>query len=216
VQDYDFIAAAPLGVARELFSSGGIQMSDAPKPKFDPVKLEQLSVAQDYPMELNEFDLLFRENAYCEMAHVNGRGYPVVTPMFYVIKDDHIMMSSIKEYRHKVGHLTKNPKMTVSIHNDGTNVRHQKAILVMGQAVIHDEDAMMREIHWQIIDKYFFELTTDEERAAAFEAVHTPLRCIIEVVPEKILTWDLGKMLEAHDPGVWFGESQFLVQKHMK
>lgn len=191
-------------------------MSEAPKPKFDPVKLEQLSVAQDYPMELDEFNLLFQENAYCEMAHVNGRGYPVVTPMFYVIKNDHIMMSSIKEYRHKVGHLKKNPKMTVSIHNDGTNVRHQKAILVMGQAKIHDDDALMREIHWMIIDKYFFEITTDEDRAAVFEAVHTPLRCIIEVVPEKILTWDLGKMLEAHDPGVWFGESQHLVQKYMK
>jgi hypothetical protein len=75
---------------------------------------------------------------------------------------------------------------------------------------------LMRQIHWQIIDKCFFELTTDEERAVAFEAVHTPLRCIIEVIPEKILTWDLGKMLEAHDPGVWFGEAQFLVQKHMK
>jgi general stress protein 26 len=191
-------------------------MSDKPQVTFDPVKLEQLRVAQDYPMELNEFELLFRENAYCEMAHVNKRGYPVVTPMFYVIKDDNIMMSSIKEYRHKVGCLTENPKITVSIHNDGTNVRHQKAILVMGQAVIHDDDALMRDIHWQIIDKYFFELTTDEERAVAFEAVHTPLRCIIEVVPEKILTWDLGKMLDAHDPGVWFGESDFLVKKHKK
>jgi len=191
-------------------------MSDKPQVTFDPVKLEQLRVAQDYPMELDEFELLFRENAYCEMAHVNKRGYPVVTPMFYVIKDDNIMMSSIKEYRHKVGCLTENPKITVSIHNDGTNVRHQKAILVMGQAVIHDDDALMRDIHWQIIDKYFFELTTDEEREVAFTAVHTPLRCIIEVVPEKILTWDLGKMLDAHDPGVWFGESDFLVKKHKK
>ena len=190
-------------------------MSDKPAVTFDPVKLEQLSVAQDYPLEKKEFDLLFRENAYCEMAHVNGRGYPIVTPMFYIIKDDHIMMSSIKEYRHKVGHLTKNPKMSVSIHNDGTNVRHQKAILVMGQAKIHDDDALMRDIHWQIIDKYFFELTTDEERDAVFEAVHTPLRCIIEVVPEKILTWDLGKMLDAHDEGVWYGEGQKLVSKHM-
>ena len=190
-------------------------MSDKSQVKFDPVKLEQLRVAQDYPLEPDEFELLFRENAYCEMAHVNKRGYPVVTPMFYVIKDDHIMMSSIKEYRHKVGCLKKNPKMTVSIHNDGTNVRHQKAILIMGQAVIHDDDALMREIHWQIIDKYFFELTTDDERAAVFEAVHTPLRCIIEVVPEKILTWDLGKMLDAHDEGVWYGESQKLVEKHM-
>ncbi len=56
----------------------------------------------------------------------------------------------------------------------------------------------------------------EEERAAAFEAVHTPLRCILEVVPEKIMTWDLGKMLEAHDPRVWFGESQKLVSAHMK
>ena len=188
---------------------------DKPQVVFDPVKLEQLSVAQDYPLEIEEFDLLLRENAYCEMAHVNGRGYPIVTPMFYVIKDDNIMMSSIKEYRHKVGHLMKNPKMSVSIHNDGTNVRHQKAILVMGQAKIHDDDELMRDIHWQIIDKYFFELTTDEEREAAFAAVHTPLRCIIEVVPEKILTRDLGKMLDAHDEGVWYGEGQKLVKKFM-
>ena len=82
-------------------------------------------------------------------------------------------------------------------------------------SVVSKPDAMMREIHWQIIDKYFFELTTDEERAVAFEAVHTPLRCIIEVVPEKIMTWDLGKMLEAHDEGVWYGESQKLVEKFM-
>jgi len=190
-------------------------MTDAPKPKFDPVKLEQLRVATDYPLEDEEFELLFRENAYCEMAHVNKRGYPVVTPMFYVIKDDHLMMSSIKKYRHKVHHLEENPKMTVCIHNDGTNVRHQKAILIMGQARLHDDDAMMRDIHWKIIDKYFFELTTDEERQAAFTAVHTPLRCIIEVVPEKIMTWDLGKMLEAHDEGVWYGESTKLVAKYM-
>jgi nitroimidazol reductase NimA-like FMN-containing flavoprotein (pyridoxamine 5'-phosphate oxidase superfamily) len=191
-------------------------MSDEkPQVTFDPVRLEQLRVAQDYPMETDEFELLFRENAYCEMGHVNRRGYPVVTPMFYVIRNDNIMMSSIKNYRHKVGCLMENPKITVSIHNDGTNVRHQKAVLVMGQAVIHDDDALMREIHWQIIDKYFFELTTDEEREVAFEAVHTPLRCIIEVVPEKILTWDLGKMLDAHDEGVWYGEGQKLVSKFM-
>jgi len=190
-------------------------MADKSEVRFDPVRLEQLNVATDYPMELNEFELLYRHNAYCEMAHVNKRGYPVVSPMFYVIKNDNIMMSTIKNYRLKVGCLKENPKMSVTIHNDGTNVRHQKAILVMGQAVIHDDDELMREIHWKIIDKYFFELTTDEERETAFEAVHTPLRCIIEVIPEKIMTWDLGKMLEAHDDGVWFGESKKLVEKHM-
>jgi len=190
-------------------------MSTKDDVRFDPARLEQLNVRTDYPMEHEEFELLYRNNAYCNMGHVNKRGYPVVTPMFYVIKNDNIMMSTIKNYRLKVGCLTENPKMSVAIHNDGTNVRHQKAILVMGQAKIHDDDAFMREIHWMIIDKYFFELETDEQRQTAFEAVHTPLRCIIEVVPEKIFTWDLGKMLEAHDEGVWYGESQKLVSSFM-
>jgi general stress protein 26 len=190
-------------------------MSTKDDVRFDPARLEQLNVRTDYPMEREEFELLYRNNAYCNMGHVNKRGYPVVTPMFYVIKNDNIMMSTIKNYRLKVGCLTENPKMSVAIHNDGTNVRHQKAILVMGQAKIHDDDAFMREIHWMIIDKYFFELETDEQRQTAFEAVHTPLRCIIEVIPEKIFTWDLGKMLEAHDDGVWYGESQKLVSSFM-
>jgi general stress protein 26 len=190
-------------------------MSTKDDVRFDPARLEQLNVRTDYPMEHEEFELLYRNNAYCNMAHLNKRGYPVVTPMFYVIQNDNIMMSTIKNYRLKVGCLTENPKMSVAIHNDGTNVRHQKAILVMGQAKIQDDDAFMREIHWMIIDKYFFELETDEQRQTAFEAVHTPLRCIIEVVPEKIFTWDLGKMLEAHDDGVWYGESQKLVSNFM-
>ena len=191
-------------------------MSDKRSVKFDPIKLEQLNVATDYPMELDEFELLFRENAYCEMAHINKKGYPIVTPMFYVVIDDVLHLSSIKKYRHKVHHLIENPQMSVSIHNDGTNVRHQKAILIIGKAELSDDDELMRKVHWDIIDKYFFELTTQEEREVAFTAVHTPLRTIIKVIPEKILTWDLGKMLEAHDPGVWFGESTKLIEKHMK
>jgi len=190
-------------------------MSTKEDVRFDPARLEQLNVRTDYPMEPEEFELLYRNNAYCNMSHVNKRGYPIVTPMFYVIKNDNITMSTIKNYRLKVGALMENPKMSVAIHNDGTNVRHQKAILVMGQAKIHDDDAFMREIHWMIIDKYFFELETEEQRQVAFEAVHTPLRCIIEVIPEKIFTWDLGKMLQAHDEGVWYGESQKLVSKFM-
>lgn len=187
-------------------------MSDAPKPKFDPVKLEQLNVSRDYPMEEDEFRMLYEHNCYCEMAHVNSKGYPIVTPMFYVIIDGILHMSSIKKYRHKVHHLENNPKISVSIHNDGSNVRHQKAILIIGNAEISDEEELMVKVHWDIIYKYFSELKTQEEREAVFPAVHTPLRTIIKVIPEKIISWDLGKMLEAHDPGVWYGESYDMVK----
>ncbi len=39
-------------------------MAETPKVQFDPVKLEQLNVATDYPMDLDEFDLLYRQNCY--------------------------------------------------------------------------------------------------------------------------------------------------------
>jgi general stress protein 26 len=184
----------------------------APRVVFDPVKLEQLNVSKDYPMEPEDFQRLFVYNSYCEMAHIDKRGYPIVTPMFYVIRDGFLQMSSIQKHRHKVHHLIENPKISVGIHNDGCNLRHQKAILMIGHAEIYTDDAAMREIHWDIINKYWTELTDPVQREAAFAAVHTPLRAIIKVHPEKLMHWDFGKMIEAYDPGVWFGECAKLEQ----
>ena len=45
--------------------------------------------------------------------------------------------------------------------------------------------------------------------------MHTPLRAIIKVLPEKIMTWDFGKMVDGYTPGVWFGEAHKLVMKSM-
>jgi len=182
------------------------------KPVFDPVKLEQVEVATDYPMEPDEFDLLFNRSCYCEMAHVNKKGYPIVTPMFYVIIDGFLYMSSIQKYRKKVHDLEVNPKISVSIHNDGSNANRQKAILLIGKAEVSTEDVLMRKVHWAIIDKYWWSLKDEEIRQAAFTAVHTPLRAIIKVIPSKTMSWDFGKMVQAYEKGVWFGESYDMVK----
>lgn len=183
-----------------------------PKPKFDPVKLQEVNVSKDYPMEPEEFDKLFKHNCYCEMAHVNAKGFPIVTPMFYVVVDGFLHMSSIQKYRHKVHHLEGNPKISVSIHNDGANLRRQKAILVIGNAEVSYDEELKTKIHWAIIDKYWSEVKGEAERKAAFTAVHTDLRAIIKVIPEKVINWDFGKMVDAYTPGVWFGEAYDMVK----
>ena len=43
------------------------------KPNFDPVKLEQVNVNKDYPMEPDEFDILYKHNCYCHMAHISKK-----------------------------------------------------------------------------------------------------------------------------------------------
>ena len=60
----------------------------AKKPNFDPITLEQVDVNKDYPMEPDEFEILYKHNCYCHMAHISQYGYPIVTPMFYVVLVD--------------------------------------------------------------------------------------------------------------------------------
>jgi general stress protein 26 len=192
-------------------------MSESKEAKFDPTKLETVNVSADYPMEPDEFTKLFKYNAYCSMAHVNKKGYPIVTPMFYVILDDGFLyMSSIKKHRAKVMDLEENPKMSVSISNDGCNLKRQKAILIIGNAEVTYEDTLMRKVHWAILDKYWSEVKSPEQREAAFAAVHTPLRAIIKVVPTKVMSWDFGKMVQAYEKGVWFNEAYLCSKQYDK
>jgi general stress protein 26 len=182
-------------------------------PVFDPAKLQEVNVSKDYPMEPDEFDKLYNYNCYCDMAHVNKAGFPIVTPMFYVIVDGLIHMSSIQKYRHKVHHLERDSRISVSIHNDGAELKHQKAILVIGHAEVTTvDDELARKVHWAIIDKYWREVVEEEVRQQAFTAVHTDLRAIIKVIPDKTISWDFGKMVQSHQKGVWFGDSYDMVK----
>lgn len=185
---------------------------DQDDPIFDPIKLEEVDVSKDYPMEQDEFDLMLEYNCYCDMAHVNKNGFPIVTPMFYVLIDGLIHMSSIQRHRAKVHHLENDSRISVSIHNDGSELRHQKAILIVGNAeVVYGED-IKKQVHWKLIDKYWRSLKEEKIRQLAFEAVHTPRRAIIIVHPKKTISWDFGKMVQAYDRGVWFNEAYTMVE----
>ncbi|MFT5351033.1 MAG: nitroimidazol reductase NimA-like FMN-containing flavoprotein [Planctomycetota bacterium] len=186
------------------------------KSSFDLDKLETVQVATDYPMEPEEYEKLYKHNCYCEMAHINKKGYPIVTPMFYVILDDGFLyMSSAQKYRKKVHALEANPKISVTIHNDGSNANKQKAILIIGEAEVSSDLGLMTEVHWKIIDKYRSELKDEESRQAAFAGVHTPNRAIIKIIPEKVMSWDFGKMVNSYQEGVWFNESYKMIKQHI-
>lgn len=187
-------------------------------PVFDPVKLEQVDVNVDYPMEPDEFEVLYKHSCYCYMAHISKYGYPIVTPMFYVVLDDgFVYISSVKKYRQKIDMLIENPKISVSISNDGSNAKCQKAIQIIGNAEISTDAELLKKVHWAIIDKYWWDLKDNEEmRQAAFAGVNTPNRAIIKVIPNKNspTSWDFGKMVNSYERGVWFKEEYDMCKPH--
>ncbi len=187
-------------------------------PKFDPKTLQEVDVSKDYPMEEDERALLYEHNCYCQMAHINKYGTPIVTPMFYVVMEDGLVhLSSIAKHRHKVNALQANPKVSVTIHNDGSNAKRQKAILIIGKAEVSFDPDLLERVHWKIIDKYWWDLKDNEEgRQAAFKGIHTDLRAIIKIVPSKVMSWDFGKMVQSYERGVWFNEAYDMVKARQK
>ena len=129
------------------------------KPNFDPIALERVDVNKDYPMEPDEFEVLYKHNCYCHMAHISQYGYPIVTPMFYVVLEDgHLYISSVQKYRKKIDQLIANPKVSVSISNDGSNASRQKSIQIIGKAEVSFDQELMKarcgrflDIHHDIV-----------------------------------------------------------------
>jgi general stress protein 26 len=102
--------------------------------------------------------------------------------------------------------------MSLCIHNDGANAWRQKAILIIGRAEVSYDEELRKKIHWLMIDKYWWELKEEKIRQEAFTALDTPNRVIIKVHPEKIMSWDFGKMLNYYEKGVWFDETYKMVK----
>jgi hypothetical protein len=120
-----------------------------------------------------------------------------------------LYISSVQKYRKKIDQLIANPKISVSISNDGSNASRQKSIQIIGKAEVSFDQELLTKVHWAIIDKYWWALKDDEEmRQNAFKGVHTPNRAIIKVIPNKNspTSWDFGKMVQMYERGVWFNE----------
>lgn len=187
-------------------------------------RTDRLEVDKQYDLNPEDYRELFYNSHECFMAHVSKDGYPIVSPMWYVVIDDMIHLTTIKDLRRKTAALIANPKMSVVMTNFSlraedvlTALTTQKittqilgryvvpfsridaimAILIKAKAEISDDRDLRRQVHEALIGKYY-PGESSEQRQQLVTAVDTPNRVIIKVHPEKIMHWDLGKMFGVH------------------
>ena len=184
-------------------------------------KTDRLDVSRQYDLNPEDYHEIFYHNHECFMAHISKDGYPIVSPMWYVVMDDMIYLTTIKDLRYKTAALMNNPKMSLiltnfSVTTDGVKAALSKqeittqvicrylvplsrienimAILVKAKAEVTDDRELRAKVHRALIDKYYVDEPA-ERRAEIVKAVDTPNRVIIKVHPVKITHWDLGKMV---------------------
>ena len=103
-------------------------------------------------------------------------------------------------HRHRVSALRRDPRCSVVVSGIAAPDGPNGAITIKGRATIHDDEETRKWFYPALARGPYGrgggELTPEaEEQAKAFEArLDSPLRVIIEIVPEKWITLDSDKM----------------------
>jgi len=103
-------------------------------------------------------------------------------------------------HRHRVSALRRDPRCSVVVSGIAAPDGPNGAITIKGRAIIHEDEETKRWFYPALARGPYGraggELTSEAEEAAeAFEArLDSPLRVVIEIVPEKWITLDSDKM----------------------
>ncbi len=100
-------------------------------------------------------------------------------------------------HRHRISAVRRNPKVSVVVTSTGTEMGPGKTVTIKGTCIVHED----REIKDWFYPEFARALYREENQAASFEEMlDSPLRIVLEVIPEKFITYDGAKMF-AHTAG---------------
>jgi general stress protein 26 len=154
---------------------------------------EQVSVYKLNPDDQEQLLLSQRE---CVFNWCTKDEWPMGVIMSYIWRNGSVWLTA-GAHRHRISAIRRNPQVSVVITSTGTDMGPGKTVTIKGTCKIH-EDSATKE--WFYPD-FAGTLRPDAEAARAFEQMlNSPMRVVLEVVPEKWITYD-GLKMRAHTAG---------------
>ena len=165
-------------------------------------KAENHEVVSIYTLDDDVREAMLLEQKECVLNWCTQDEWPMGVIHSYIWRKGSIWITEAA-HRHRVSALRRNPKSSVVITSKGTSLDAGKSITIKGRAKIHDD----RDLKAWFYPELASALRSTPEEVKAFEdMLDSPLRIVIEVVPEKWITYDGAKM-RAHTLGT-IDESQ--------
>ena len=95
----------------------------------------------------------------------------------------------------KVLNLRRDPRITVLVE-DGDDYDKLRGVEIVGRAIVHDDPEILMGVARTVVDRYFGVENPDDLDAVAAGLANK--RVAIEIVPEKIVSWDHNKLAGAY------------------
>ncbi|MGH0030831.1 MAG: pyridoxamine 5'-phosphate oxidase family protein [Myxococcota bacterium] len=144
-----------------------------------------------YHLEDEDRETLLRQHAECTFNWSTKDGWPMGVIMSYIWHDGRIWLTA-GAHRHRISAVRRDPRVSVVITSTGTKMGPARSITVKGRCILH-EDQETKDWFYPAFSKHLHR--GNEQAAAGFQKfLDSPMRVILEVVPEKWITYDGTKM----------------------
>ena len=148
---------------------------------------EQVSI---YFLSDERREELLTKHAECVFMWSTKDGWPIGVTMSYLWKDGRFWLTA-GAHRHRISAVRRDPRVSIAVTSTGTSLGPGKAITAKGRCVIREDDETKKWFY----PEFSAHLYPDPAAAREFEAfLDSPLRVILEVTPEKWITYDGDKM----------------------
>jgi nitroimidazol reductase NimA-like FMN-containing flavoprotein (pyridoxamine 5'-phosphate oxidase superfamily) len=134
------------------------------------------------PKSLPEVSSFMQKELLASFATVDAKRRPHIVPVFFTYDEGKVYVQTDRKSV-KVRNLAKNGNVAVAVY------RGEEAVIIRGKGkVIADRSEFIKRTQ-EHIDKYCLRLDEHGRDAMGIPLFDAKIRCVIEVVPEKILFW---------------------------
>jgi len=141
---------------------------------------------------------LLRKQIECTFIWTNKSGHGVGVIMNYVARGGSIWVTATRQ-RARIKALQRDPRASIVISSAGTDMGPGKQLTYIGRVVIHDDQATKDWFYPAMADIISpYPAPTPE---AALMHLDTPLRVVLELVPDKVIRFDGDKIAKASHEG---------------
>jgi len=144
-----------------------------------------------YPLDPEVQETLLSTHNECVFNWATKDGWAMGVIMSYLWRDGRVWLTA-GAHRHRISAIRRDPRCSVVITSNGTELGPGKSITLKGRAVVHED----RETKEWFYPAFAAHLNPRDPKAAARfqENLDSPIRVVVEVVPEKFITYDGVKM----------------------
>ncbi|CAH0993070.1 hypothetical protein SIN8267_03209 [Sinobacterium norvegicum] len=155
-------------------------------------KVENYDDVTMYGLTASKEELLLQKQNELTFIWSNKSGHGVGVTMSYIWRNGRIWCTAT-EQRARMKALARDPRCSVVISSAGTDIDVSQSITFKGTAVLHRDQATKDWFYPDFSRSVHSPAPTPEDFAKLLD---TDCRIIIEVVPEKSIKFDGGKMRE--------------------